>query len=126
MSDSQEKPDQLVVMTWPLSTLWGQALKYCISERFTEKTGIPVEHDEYTSVDLPLSLIKDLEANRRPPCDVAYANTIPLIHLSRAGYSDPLTEAEFPVLKELNPRARPVADNLSGWPFVIVYDLATS
>lgn len=123
MGDFQEKPDQIVVMTWPISTIWGQALKYCISERFTEKTGIHVEHVEYTGVDLPSNLVQALEENRRPPCDVVYGNTIPLIHLSRAGYSDPLTEGEFPFLKELNPRARPVADNLTGWPFLIAYDV---
>ena len=123
MRGLQEKPDQLVVMTWPLSTLWGQALKNYVSEPFTAKTGIPVQHVEYTSVDLPLNLLQDLEENRRPPCDVVYGNTIPLIHLSQSGYAAPLTEAGFPVLKELNPRSRPVADNLTGWPFVIVYDV---
>jgi putative spermidine/putrescine transport system substrate-binding protein len=123
MSDIPEKPERLVVMTWPLSTLWGQALKHQVSEPFTARTGIPVKHVEYTSVDLPLTLLQALEENRRPPGDVVYGNTIPLIHLSRAGYADPLTEAWFPVLKELNPRARPVAAGLTGWPFVIVYDV---
>jgi len=114
---------QLTVMTWPLSSLWGRALKECVSDPFTERTGIPVRHIEFTSVDLPSNLINSLKKKERPPCDVVYGNTIPLIHLAREGFCDPPEEKELPVLKNLSHRARPVAEGISGWPFVIVYDV---
>ncbi len=123
MREPYDKPDHLVVRTWPLGMLWGWALKHHVSEPFTEKTGIPVAHIEYTSVDPPPDLVRDLQRNRRPLCDVLYGNTIPLIHLARAGHCAPLMEEEFPVLKHLNGRARPAAEGLEGWPLVIVYDV---
>jgi putative spermidine/putrescine transport system substrate-binding protein len=118
-----KKPDRLTVMTWPLTSLWGQALKECVSDIFSYETGIPVGHIEFTSVDLPPGLTEALENGRRPPCEVVYCNTIPAIHLARAGRTDPLEEETFPALKEVDIRARPAAEGLVGWPFVIAYDV---
>ncbi len=123
INKNHDKIEELKVMTWPLSSLWGQALKECVSEPFTKKTGIPVRHIEFTTVDFPPVLIRALEKKERPPCDVIYGNTIPAIHLAKKGFCDPLEEDEFPVLKQVSHRARPVAEGLSGWPFVIVYDV---
>ena len=118
-----DRPSILRIMTWPLSSLWGLALKECISDRFTAHFGIPVHHIEFTGVDAPPDILQAARDGRPPPCDVLYCNTIPAIHLAQAGLCDALDEAEFPVLKQLNARARPVADGLNGWPFVIVYDV---
>ena len=118
-----DRPSILRIMTWPLSSLWGLALKECISDRFTDHFGIPIHHIEVTGVDAPLDILQAARDGRPPPCDVLYCNTIPAIHLAQAGLCDALDEAEFPVLKQLNPRARPVADGLNGWSFVIVYDV---
>ncbi len=98
-----DRPSVLRIMTWPLSSLWGLALKECISDRFTERFGIPVHHIEVTGVDAPLDILQAARDGRPPPCDVLYCNTIPAIHLAQAGLCDALDEAEFPVLKQLNP-----------------------
>ncbi len=37
-----DRPSVLRVMTWPLGSLWGLALKECVSDRFTKRFGIPV------------------------------------------------------------------------------------
>ncbi|MCD4823870.1 MAG: extracellular solute-binding protein [Phycisphaerae bacterium] len=121
--NSIKKPDTLTVMTWPLGSLWGRALKECVSDRFAESTGIAIRHVESTGVDIPPGLLEACENGERPACDIMYCNTIPAIHMAQAGFCDPLDEATFPVLKELNQRARPVAQGLSGWPFLIVYDV---
>ena len=118
-----KKPDGLTVMTWPLASLWGEALKAYVSDVFSRETGIPVFHTEFTSVDLPSDLTAALGNGLHPPCDVVYCNTIPAIHLAREGCTDPFDEENFPVLKRLNRRARPEADGLYGWPFVICYDV---
>jgi len=118
-----EKPGTLTVMTWPLGYLWGQALKECVSDPFTVSTGILVRHVEFTGVDIPSGLLTACRNSERPPCDVLYCNTIPAIHMARAGFTDPFKEEEYPVFEKLNRRAQPVAEGLSGWPFVIAYDV---
>ena len=120
---SPKQSDVLTVMTWPLSSLWGQALKECVSDPFTASTGILVRHVEFTGVDIPSELLKACQNGERPPCDVLYCNTIPAIHMAKAGFTDCLSNDEFPVLERLNQRAQPVAEGLSGWPFVIAYDV---
>jgi len=113
----------ITVATWPLSSRWGQALKECVSDPFTAFTGILVSHVEFTGVDIPSEVLKACQNGARPPCDVLYCNTIPAIHMARAGFTDHLIEDEFPILRKLNHRARPVAEGLSGWPFTIAYDV---
>jgi len=120
---NHDKPDALTIMAWPLSTLWGQALKECVSDPFTAATGIPVKHVEFTGVDVPIELLKACQKGQRPPCDVLYCNTIPAIHMAQSGFTDELSIDEFPILGKLNSRAQPVARGLSGWSFVIAYDV---
>ncbi|MCX5977080.1 MAG: extracellular solute-binding protein [Coprothermobacterota bacterium] len=118
-----KKPDALTVMTWPLNSLWGKALKECVSDLFTFSTGIPVRHVEHTGVDTPPELLRACEKGKRPPCDVLYCNTVPAIRMARSGFTDCLSCEEFPVLGKLSRRSQPVAEGLSGWPFVIAYDV---
>ena len=118
-----EQSDALTVMTWPLSTRWGRTLKECVSDPFTASTGTPVRHVESTGVDIPSELLTACQNGGRPPCDVLYCNTIPAVHMAKAGFVDGLSDDDFPVLRKLNPRARPAVEGISGWPFVITYDV---
>jgi putative spermidine/putrescine transport system substrate-binding protein len=119
--DRPPKPDELVVMNWPLSSLWGNSLKETVSDVFTELTGISVRHEENTGLDFPPSFHRTLKKKNRPPFDVIYGNVIPALKLAQAGLCDPLHEEDFPLLKKLNKRAKPQAKGISGWPFVNVY-----
>ena len=117
------KPKELVVMTWDLSTLWGQCLKEAVSDPFSRAYGIPVRHVVNFGMDYPQAFIDDLEKRARPCFDVVYGNTIPAMQAARRGWCDPLNEEDHPTLKELHPRAKPEAVGLEGWPLVIAYDV---
>lgn len=108
---NQDKPDALTIMAWPLSTLWGQALKECVSDPFTAATGIPVKHVEFTGVDVPIELLKACQKGQRPPCDVLYCNTIPAIHMAQSGFTDELSIDEFPILESLTLVLNPLPED---------------
>jgi len=120
-SHNPPKPDELVVMNWPLATSWGKALKEEVSDAFTRLTDIPVRHEENTGLDFPPKLFEALRKKRRPPFDVIYGNVIPSLKLAQADLCDPLNEEQFPVLKILSRRAKPEAEGITGWPIVNIY-----
>lgn len=119
--NTPSKPDKLIVMNWTLSSSWGSSFKEAISDTFSAKTGIPVQHIENIGLSFPQSLFQALENKERPPFDLIYGNVIPAIQLAKAGYCTLMNEEEMPILKELHPRAKPDVDTGSSWPFVNLY-----
>ncbi len=123
MPQPPSKPNELVVMTWDLSTLWGQGLKEAVSDPFSRIHDIPVRHVVNFGMDYPDALLDALREGKRPPVDVIYGNTIPAMQAARQGWCDPLNEEDHPVLKDLHPRAKPEAPGIEDWPLLIAYDV---
>lgn len=105
----------LRVLSW--AGAWGRALTDEVSRPFTEATGIAVEHVRHVGLRLPEGLRDALENGARPPVDVVWCNTAPVIRAADRGWCAPLDGLE--VLGELAERARPPGRD--DWPFVQAY-----
>ncbi len=53
-SNTYPKPDKITIMTWPLDNIRGNSFKETISDTFSQKTGIPIHHIEYTGKNFPI------------------------------------------------------------------------
>ncbi|OHE75729.1 MAG: hypothetical protein A2107_09470 [Verrucomicrobia bacterium GWF2_62_7] len=123
MPAAPHKPKELAVLTWPLRSLWGRALKEAVSDPFTVRTGIAVRHIENVGVDYPTDFWAAFRSGGVPPVDVVYGNTVPALQCAQAGLCDPLDEDAFPILRVLHPRANAAWEGLRRWSVVAAYDI---
>lgn len=95
-----QKPDRLIVRTWGGG--WKDAYLNGAAASFTAKTGIPVEIDVTSFLEIQSKIQQSVSANQRPPVDVVL--TIgPLAYTAQAqGISIPLDEHILSNLDQLS------------------------
>ncbi len=105
VAEPDQKPDRLIVRTWGGG--WKDAYLNGAAASFTAKTGIPVEIDVTSFLEIQSKIQQSVSANQRPPVDVVL--TIgPLAYTAQAqGISIPLDAHILTNLDQLSSIGQP-------------------